>query len=144
LEQQKGSNADLEMVKGAMEDFGYEVVLKENLKADDILPEVKKVREEKITKNSSSFVCFILTYGDKGKIYGSDCKFVYLDKITAEFKKDKCPCLAEKPKLFFIQACRIDDGSDPLMNDSEFRSRSDPAEPHFLIALSLAPGKPKL
>jgi hypothetical protein len=129
-----------------MADFVYEVVLKENLKADDIREEVKKVAGaiKKDSSTPSSFVCFILTYGDKGKIYGSDCKFVYLDEITAEFKKDKCPRLAEKPKLFFIQACRIDDGSDPLMNDSEFRSRSDPAEPHFLIALSLAPGKLKL
>lgn len=48
-------------------------------------------------------VCCVLSHGNEGSVYGVDGKTVLLKDL-----KDlvKCPSLAEKPKLFFIQACQ--------------------------------------
>ena len=129
-----------------MKEFGYKVVIEKDLEAAKILETVQKTAK-KISnlQKSSSFVCFIGTHGDKGKIYGSDSKSIDLKEVTDAFKADNCPCLTGKPKLFFIQACGVQHGADyDYLNDSEFRSRLDPVEPHFLIAISLAPGITKL
>ncbi|KAJ0050230.1 hypothetical protein NL108_014310, partial [Boleophthalmus pectinirostris] len=54
---------------------------------------------------NASFVCVILSHGKEDKIYGTD-DYIELDKLTRCFKGDRCKSLREKPKLFFIQACR--------------------------------------
>jgi len=51
-------------------------------------------------------VIIVLSHGDKGIIYAKDAGFD--PKILwTPFKADQCPSLAEKPKLFFIQACQV-------------------------------------
>ena len=149
MDERRGSDTDLKMLEDAMRQFGYEVVSKTDLEAEEISKEAEKIsRRINANENSSSFVCVILTYGDKGKIYGSDSECINLKKVTDAFKANKCRSLSGKPKLFFIEACGVrrdhdDDGYDYL-NDSEFRCSLDPVEPHFLIAISLAPGKVEL
>ena len=123
--------------------FGYVVKAYEDITAVGILEKVKEMAK-KINdhQNSTSFACYIETHGDKGKIYGSDSKSLDLKEVTDAFKEDNCPGLRGKPKLFFIEASGIRYDADyDYLNDFEFRSRLDPAEPHFLNAISLAPGK---
>ena len=142
--ERRGAEANVKKLKDAMRAFGYKnVEIELDLKAAEIR-EVVKNMANKIKQNSSSFVCFIGTHGDKGKIYGSDSDFIYVNELTDAFKEDNCPRLAGKPKLFFIEASGVgNSANDDPLNDSEFRSRLDPVEPHFLIAISLAPGKIK-
>ena len=148
LKERRGSEANVERLKNLMKKIGYTVRIREHLKAAEILDVVNTIAKV-INKNpkSSSFVCVIQTHGDRGKLYGSDSKSIDVKEIANAFKKDNCPNLAEIPKLFFIEACGIhhDDGGQEYdyLNDSDFRSRLDPAEPHFLIGISLAPGKMK-
>ena len=57
--------------------------------------------------NDSCFVCFIMSHGDNGKILCSDEMLIDLKKdIIKPFQMSKT--LVNKPKLFFIQACRGD------------------------------------
>ena len=142
MEERRGSDTDLKMLEDAMRQFRYEVVSKTDLDAKEIGEEAEDISKKiNANENSSSFVCFILTYGDNGEIYGSDSECIDLKKVTDAFKADMCPVLAGKPKLFFIQACGIrhDDDDYDYLNDSKFRCSLDPVEPHFLIAISLAP-----
>ena len=141
LVKRRGSDTNVRRLKHALEELGYEVIILKNLEAAKILENVqnmaKKINDR---QNSSSFVCFIGTHGDKGKIYGSDSKSIDLKEVTDAFKVNKCPCLTGKPKLFFIEACgKEKDAETDYLNYSEFCSRLDPAEPHFCIAISLAP-----
>ena len=53
--------------------------------------------------DAAMFVCVITSHGDRHDIYGSDDIGVNLKKLAGHFKGDKCPSLAGKPKLFFIQ-----------------------------------------
>ena len=49
-----------------------------------------------------SFGFFLLFYS----LSGSDDKTVELDDIYSQFSSDNCPKLVEKPKMFWIAACR--------------------------------------
>jgi len=49
------------------------------------------------------FACAILTHGgDKDALFASDQTF-HLKELTRAITADKCPSLAGKPKLFFVQ-----------------------------------------
>jgi caspase 8 len=156
LDLRRGSHIDFENFKQAWTQFDFNVVAKEDLKADEIRT-VAEDTANKININSSSFVCVITTHGDRGKIYGSDSEYLEIKEVTDAFKETNCPSLAGKPKLFFIIASGVRQnftgGSilDPTggddydhLNDAIFREKLDPDESHFLIAISLAPGKLKL
>lgn len=47
----------------------------------------------------------VLSHGDEGKIYAKDADYPP-DTLWNPFSGDRCPTLAGKPKIFFIQACR--------------------------------------
>ena len=51
-------------------------------------------------------VCCVLTHGVLGHVYGSDGRIVRIQQLTRCFSSSRCPSLAGKPKLFFIQACQ--------------------------------------
>ena len=53
-----------------------------------------------------SFVCCILTHGESGKIIGSDSTPIVIDTLTDQLCAANCSQLKQKPKIFFIQACR--------------------------------------
>ncbi|CAN2389152.1 cysteine-type endopeptidase activity involved in apoptotic signaling pathway, partial [Pristimantis euphronides] len=52
------------------------------------------------------FVCCILSHGKSQEIYGTDNETIPISEVTSYFYTQKCTTLAEKPKLFFIQACQ--------------------------------------
>ncbi|RUS90572.1 hypothetical protein EGW08_001660 [Elysia chlorotica] len=93
------------------------------------------------------FVCVILSHGEEGYVYGTDDK-IPIDELVMPFKGHKCPSLAGKPKLFFIQACRgqeldrgatVADGEGDEMEE-EVIVRRIPSEADFLMAYSVVPG----
>ena len=107
LNERRGSDIDVGNLEDLWRQLGFVVQKHVNLKAHQICSVVTDIAKE-INKNrdSSCFVCCIMTHGAMGKIYGSDSKHIDIQDITNLFKEAKCPGLAGKPKLFFIQACR--------------------------------------
>ena len=91
-----------------------------------------------------------MSHGNKKGILGIDSEAIQVDDITAKFQGGKCPQMATKPKLFFIQACRgeIDDdgylvprGPDHVYPDSiEEMPVKLPSDADFLIAYSTTKG----
>uniref|UniRef100_A0A2K6DA02 Caspase-8 n=1 Tax=Macaca nemestrina TaxID=9545 RepID=A0A2K6DA02_MACNE len=71
--------------------------------------------------NKDCFICCILSHGDKGIIYGTDGQEAPIYELTSQFTGLKCPSLAGKPKVFFIQACQGDNYQKgiPVETDSE-------------------------
>ncbi len=93
-----------------------------------------------------SFICCILSHGKEGHIYSSDGEKVSLNAITAELNGRNCASLAQKPKMFFVQACR---GriKDPVVRVATDRIATDglesdgttiefPSEADFLFSYS--------
>ncbi len=99
---------------------------------------------EKDFSKFDCFVCVILSHGSKDGIYGTDDEVIKVEAITKFFRRNECPSLEGKPKIFLIQACRgqrrdrvpIESDSDPI----SFSSSSLPADADFLIGFASAPG----
>ena len=57
---------------------------------------------EKNHSDSDCLLIVIMTHGDDGMLYAYDGGYQF-DWIWSCFTSDRCPTLAGKPKLFFIQ-----------------------------------------
>ncbi|GFG28539.1 hypothetical protein Cfor_05804, partial [Coptotermes formosanus] len=71
------------------------------------------------------FVLAVLSHGERGIIYSRDT-FYKPEALWTPFTADKCPTLAGKPKLFFLQVCQGDklDGGIVLKSRTEVDSGS--------------------
>jgi len=86
----------------------------------------------------------VLSHGEQGIIFAKDAPYKPDDKLWGQFTGEKCPTLAGKPKLFFIQACqgdRLDGGVMLTQVDGGPSSFKIPNHADFLIAYSTIPGK---
>ncbi|XP_052224166.1 caspase-6-like [Dreissena polymorpha] len=72
-------------------------------------------------KNYDCFVCCILTHGELNHLYGSDGQLIPLTDLTNNINVNRCPGLAGKPKLFFLQACQ---GGKPMGEGKVLKSDS--------------------
>ncbi|KAJ4930664.1 hypothetical protein JOQ06_024972, partial [Pogonophryne albipinna] len=78
---------------------------------DDVLRKDMRTCIESFTRRpdhhsvDSSVVC-LLSHGVEGAIYGTDGQLLQLDWVFESFDNAHCPLLQNKPKMFFIQACR--------------------------------------
>jgi hypothetical protein len=155
-----GSGMDAKKLQRLWKNLGFTVKVADSgyLKSQSIYELLKQVAKEiNEKKNSSCFVCCIMTHGHMGKLYGSDIVPIDINKIIELFKESNCPALAGKPKMFFIQACRIH--PDPkevgltkclealtatpadASENSEFVAQANPHETDFFIGYSTLPGK---
>ncbi|KAG7463777.1 hypothetical protein MATL_G00180180 [Megalops atlanticus] len=70
-----------------------------------------------------AFVCCVLSHGKRGAVYGTDGEAVPIRGVTLPFTSSRCPSLAKKPKLFFIQACQAQEeegeGGPRVQGDGE-------------------------
>lgn len=99
--------------------------------------------------NKDCFICCILSHGDEGIVYGTDGQKVSIFELTSYFTGSKCPSLAGKPKVFFIQACQGDNYQKgvPVETDSKeedtylemdlsFQKSYIPNEADFLLGMA--------
>lgn len=104
----KGSLIDLHKLLSLFESLGYNVEQKEDLNSKDMKEYLCQVANREEHNDADSFVCCILSHGDKDNIFGSDSQQVDLNDLVTPFKGSRCRKLAGKPKMFFIQSCRGD------------------------------------
>nr|WGF13180.1 caspase 8 [Trachinotus ovatus] len=95
--------------------------------------------------------CFILSHGQEGAVCGVDGHSVKLMELMEPLNGVECPSLAEKPKLFFIQACQGNneqkavfieaDGSarSTVCTDAVVAKDSIPSDADFLQAMATVP-----
>ncbi|XP_027384651.1 caspase-7 isoform X2 [Bos indicus x Bos taurus] len=140
-----GTDKDAEALFKCFRSLGFDVSVYNDCSCAKMQDLLKKASEED-HRNSACFACILLSHGEENLIYGTDGKTAIKD-LTAHFRGDRCKTLLEKPKLFFIQACRgteLDDGiqadSGPI-NDTDANPRYKiPVEADFLFAYSTVPG----
>ena len=113
-EPRKGTDRDEANLVETWLYLGYHVEVRRNMnhgkiksifdKVDDFLSGVDKKTDEKSKLAHDSFVCCLLSHGDKSCIFSSDSKKIqiqYLEKSVGASKR-----LLGRPKIFFIQACQ--------------------------------------
>ncbi|XP_061054826.1 caspase-2 isoform X2 [Eubalaena glacialis] len=58
---------------------------------------------------TDSCIVALLSHGVEGGVYGVDGTLLQLQEVFRLFDNANCPSLQNKPKMFFIQACRGDE-----------------------------------
>ena len=138
-----GSNDDVKNLTSLFDDFNFRTRVHNNQTRSEMLKLLTETAEKDYSK-FDCFVCVILSHGSKDCIYGTDEELIKVEAITSLFRRDECPSLEGKPKIFLIQACRgTEQDRVPIESDSDpisISSSSLPADADFLICFASAPG----
>jgi caspase-like apoptosis-related cysteine protease len=145
LKERNGTAADRDNLRATLRSLDFEVRVFNDL----TFKELDKVLEDCATKEDHSdadcVLVSVLSHGEMNILYGSDHGYKP-ERLWSYFTADKCPTLAGKPKLFFIQACQGDqlDAGVKLKRvtetDSNAMTYKIPNHADFLIAYSTIPG----
>jgi caspase 7 len=145
LKSRTGTNVDSDNLSRVLKSLGFRVTVLSNLKCVDINRYIQQTADMDHTDSDCLFIA-VLTHGEMGMLYAKDTHYKP-DNLWYHFTADKCPSLAGKPKMFFIQACQGDrlDGGITLLSRTETDGSSStqyriPVHADFLIVFSTVPG----
>ncbi|KAM4637109.1 caspase-2 isoform 2-T2 [Discoglossus pictus] len=106
LDFRSGGDVDTASLNHLFTQLGYDVIVRNNLTAQDMLSELEKFSSLHKHTMLDSCTVAILSHGVDGAVYGADGKLLQLQDVFAMLDNAHCPQLQNKPKMFFIQACR--------------------------------------
>lgn len=146
LKARAGTNVDAENLASTLRGLRFDVKIFKDYKLKEIHSKIDEIASLDHSNNDCILIA-ILSHGELGYIYAKDIQYK-LDNIWSPFVANRCPSLAGKPKLFFIQACQGDqlDGGVTMVNRTETDSGGSamsykiPTHADFLIAYSTIPG----
>ncbi|XP_046342607.2 caspase-8-like [Haliotis rufescens] len=113
-----GVDIDEEHLSELFTKLQFTINLQTDLTSVDMMNKLKSYAEQDHSEYDA-FVCFILTNGTEYGVAGSDGKLVKVQDLTSMFHASKCPTLAGKPKMFFIQASRGGNFMSELVQDDK-------------------------
>ncbi|XP_052095182.1 uncharacterized protein LOC127730711 isoform X2 [Mytilus californianus] len=131
-----GIQTDILSFKEQLEDFGFEVLIEENITGLEIIQAVEKYSSRLEQQHIDCFLCVVTGYMYNGYIYGIDGTPVLLNKVfeplrVADKKElDKCEIGEGKVKLLFVDAFKVREHVIEELDDSlqpravQFRSTS--------------------
>ncbi|XP_051574174.1 caspase-2-like isoform X1 [Myxocyprinus asiaticus] len=129
LDIRRGGEVDEEVLRRLFTELDFTVSLHKDLTAEAMRRCLEQfAQRQEHAEYDCCAVCF-LTHGVEGSIYGTDGQLLELDWVFEVFDNARCPLLQNKPKMFFIQACRgeeMDNGVDQL--DGQERTQSPGCE----------------
>lgn len=140
-----GTNVDCENLVTTLKNLGFEVNDFHNSAHRDIVKTLERVAGMDHSQHDCLIIA-VLSHGEMGLLYAHDTSYKP-DSIWSYFTAERCPTLAGKPKLFFIQACqgdKLDSGvtlKDRTETDGQPASTYRiPCQADILIAYSTIPG----
>uniref|UniRef100_A0A194AP64 Putative caspase-3 n=1 Tax=Pinctada fucata TaxID=50426 RepID=A0A194AP64_PINFU len=133
--------------------LGYVVKRKEDMTREGLLASLKedtsKLNDLTNRQKYHSIMVVVMSHGDKEGIVTHDDKRVTMEEIMEFFKNDKLKCFADRPKVFFVQACRgtddqgtvdIPDDLPPVDIEDVVGSVPVPVDANILVAYATTPG----
>lgn len=146
LKSRAGTNVDCENLRMTLERLHFDVMVLKDLRHTEIQHQVEQISKADHSEHDCLLIS-ILSHGELGFIYAKDTHYK-LESIWSHFTASRCPTLAGKPKLFFIQACqgdRLDGGvtlnrTETDSSDNASMAYKIPVHADFLIAYSTIPG----
>ncbi|XP_071985554.1 caspase-2 [Engystomops pustulosus] len=106
LDYRHGGEVDLDALKLLFFQLNFRVVVRSNIPAEKMIYELDLFSKLPEHAQLDSCIVAILSHGIEGAVYGSDGKLVQLQNVFTKLDNAHCPQLQNKPKMFFIQACR--------------------------------------
>uniref|UniRef100_F6RWK2 Caspase-10 n=1 Tax=Monodelphis domestica TaxID=13616 RepID=F6RWK2_MONDO len=150
MKRRRGSCKDADELKSVFEWLGFTVKIHPNTEKremEDILQQCSTSPEH---RESDCFVCCVLTHGESGSVFSSDEEKIAIRELTSYFKAHRCPGLANKPKLFFFQACQGPDIQESMLLEEDAKisppiqvetpQRYIPVEADFLLGMATVDG----
>ena len=99
-----GAELDQKNLADTFKYLRYDVRIEENLSSREMTMKLREMSNDVDHSRYDSFVCCIMSHGTVNAVYGSDSEEVRIADLTGTMKE--CVSLVDKPKMFFIQACR--------------------------------------
>ncbi|XP_039885952.1 caspase-2 isoform X5 [Simochromis diagramma] len=106
LDPRKGGEVDDEVLRKVFTELDYVVAVHRDLTAQGMRTCIENFSRRPEHRTVDSCVVCLLSHGVEGAVYGTDGKLLQLDWVFEAFDNAHCPLLQNKPKMFFIQACR--------------------------------------
>lgn len=106
LDPRKGGEVDDEVLRKVFTELDYQVAVHRDLTAQNMRVCIENFCRRPDHRTVDSCVVCLLSHGVEGAIYGTDGQLLQLDWVFEAFDNAHCPLLQNKPKMFFIQACR--------------------------------------
>lgn len=143
LKSRSGTQNDCNNIYLTMKGLGFDVTVCQDLDYQEINATVIEAVNEDYS-DCDCFVMIVLSHGEMGILYSRNAPYKP-DVLWSPFTADRCPTLAGKPKLFFIQACQGDklDGGVTMRTETDGHpdeSYRIPSQADFLICYSTVPG----
>ncbi|KAH8289031.1 hypothetical protein KR054_004349 [Drosophila jambulina] len=102
--QRVGTERDRDDMRTSLKGYGFDVRVYDDLTFAEINDKLKEVAREDHSLNDC-FVLAVMSHGTEGKVYAKDMSYP-VERLWNPFLGDNCKTLKNKPKIFFIQACR--------------------------------------
>ncbi|XP_035498117.2 caspase-2 isoform X1 [Scophthalmus maximus] len=109
LDTRKGGEVDDEVLRKVFTELDYLVAVHRDLTAQGMMSCIENFCRRPEHRSVDSCVVCLLSHGVEGAVYGTDGQLMQLDWVFEAFDNSRCPMLQNKPKMFFIQACRGDE-----------------------------------
>lgn len=138
MKNRNGTDLDAVALKNTFSELHFEVIVYKDSTAWQIC-EILKSYQSMDHSNKDCFMCCILSHGDKGIIYGCDGQEAPIYELTSYFTGSKCPSLAGKPKIFFIQACQGDNYQKGIAVETDSEQKEDDLERDSLLQRTYIP-----
>ncbi|XP_071765007.2 caspase-2 isoform X6 [Centroberyx gerrardi] len=106
LDPRKGGEVDEEVLRKVFTELDYLVTVRRDLTAQGMQMCIEQFCRRPDHRTVDSCVVCLLSHGVEGAVYGTDGQLLQLDWVFESFDNAHCPLLQNKPKMFFIQACR--------------------------------------
>nr|XP_003422854.1 caspase-2 isoform X1 [Loxodonta africana] len=109
LEFRSGGDVDRSTLVTLFKLLGYNVHVLHDQTAQEMQEKLHNFAQLPAHRLTDSCVVALLSHGVEGAIYGVDGKLLQLQEVFRLFDNATCPNLQNKPKMFFVQACRGDE-----------------------------------
>ncbi|KAJ9575402.1 hypothetical protein L9F63_025647, partial [Diploptera punctata] len=144
-----GTDKDCVNLSVQLQNLGFEVRSYDDLTFGE-LSQVLSTTSKEDHSNADCLMVVVMSHGDPGYLHSRDRRY-QTEELWLRFVGNKCPTLAGKPKLFFIQACRgtkvdsgvrveVDSGKSLDETDGYTVSYTIPQHADLLIAYSTMEG----
>ncbi|XP_076848741.1 caspase 20, apoptosis-related cysteine peptidase isoform X2 [Brachyhypopomus gauderio] len=100
----KGSDVDEASLTEVFTWLGFSVKVHRDQSAQQMKTVLRDLAQRQ--HKGDCFICCILSHGSEEGVNGIDGDTVVFEDIYRPFTATSCPTLVNKPKVFFIQACR--------------------------------------
>lgn len=148
LKTREGTEIDQECLERVFQWLGFKVEVHNDCTGEKMISVVQELSRRN-HRHMDCVVCCFLSHGEEGAVYSVDRKRVRIRDLMKLFNGSQCPSLANKPKLFFIQACQGNleqqavviqsDGPSEVCSDAVKLKESIPNDADFLMGMATVP-----